>query len=222
MFTDQNTKNNFKEKIKQSPLSCMLPCTIEWILSKFKKLPAGSIVVEFGTFVGGTTAILAKQRPDIFIHSIDLNNFESWSENNEMFQMIKEICEISNLNLSDLREIQKMQTEDYKNIFLHTGASISLNINNIGFALVDASHIEKDITEELEYLWPRMVDGGYIFGDDSHDPIVANAFLKFAKSKDIEVSFYSKCVRIKKENSVSTQDRSKWFDTLLFPTTLHH
>ena len=153
-------------------------------------------------------------------YGIDCINIKKWSENDVMVQMIRNRCELPELKMTDIREIQKIQTEDYKNIFLYTGDTVSLDIKDISMVLIDACHFEEDVTIELEYLWPRILDGAYIFGDDTNNPGVANSFLKFAKSKDIEVSFYSKCARIKKENPVSIDGRGEG-DTLLFPTILH-
>ena len=114
MFTHQHIRDEIKDKIKHSPLSCMLPCTVDWMLSELNKLPAGSTVVEFGTFVGGTTAILAKARPDVLIHSIDLNNVDIWEYEVGMSHMIKHHCELPELKTSDLLEIQKIESGDYQ------------------------------------------------------------------------------------------------------------
>jgi hypothetical protein len=217
MFTYQHIRQEIKDHSLLENVACMLPCTIEWMNKELQNLPTGSRMVEFGTFMGGTIARLARANPDVEIHTIDLNNFESWSENDQMFIALKNHYNLPNLKLSDLLEIQKIHTEDFKNIFLYTGDTLSLDIDNIAMALIDASHFEEDVKKELEYLWPRMLDGACIFGDDANDTEVANAFLKFARTKDIDVTFYSKCVKIKKQKPISHANRNDHtWDTLLF------
>lgn len=222
MFTYQHIREEIKNKVVERSIACMLPCTVEWISKELKELPAGSRMVEFGTFVGGTISRIANVNPDVEIHSIDLNNFNEWPEDHHMIEVIRTSYDLPELKNSDILEIQKIHTEDHKNIFLYAGRTTSLDIDNIALALIDANHQEDDVLEELEYLWPRMLEDAYIFGDDANDPGVANAFLKFAKAKDIEVTFYSKCVRIKKENPISHANRNDHLDdTLLFTEIVH-
>ena len=217
MFTYQHIREEIKNKAVESSIACMLPCTIEWISQKLKDLPPGSRMVEFGTFVSGTITRIANVNPDVEIHSIDLNNFDEWPEDHHMIEVIRVSYDLPELKNSDILEIQKIHTEDHKNIFLYTGKTTSLNIDNIALALIDANHQEDDVLEELQYLWPRMLEDAYIFGDDANDPGVANAFLKFAKTKDIDVTFYSKCVRIQKQKPISNSNRNDHLDdTLLF------
>jgi predicted O-methyltransferase YrrM len=221
MFTYQHIREDIKKMFNKNPVSCMLPCTVDWMIHEIKKLPENATVVEFGTFLGGTIAKLAQANPTVKIHSIDLNNFESWRDDDHMVESIRSFHKLPELKMSDLSEIQKIQTEDYPNIRLYTGDSTDLDINNIAMALIDARHYEEDVLKELNYIWPRMLEGGCIFGDDANDPGVANAFLKFAKTKDIEVSFYSKCAKIVKQSPISDTIRSDHVDTLLFTEHIH-
>jgi hypothetical protein len=61
-----------------------------------------------------------------------------------------------------------------------------------------------------------MIDGGVIFADDIDSPQIYNAYVKFAKKQNIEITFYSKAVKlVKKDTSGQIRDLS-FQDTLVF------
>jgi hypothetical protein len=157
-----------------------------------------------GTFVGGTTQLLAKNNSHVVVHTIDLNNFD---EDNHMLAAMRTSLNLPLLSTNDLLEIQKIHTEDFANIVLHTGDSKSLDINNFSIIFIDAGHKEDEVTADLQYAWDHLVDGGYIFGDDANHFGVYNAFAKFAKEKDVELTLYSKCARIQKTDRINPTSR---------------
>lgn len=193
-------QEEIKQKLHAKPFSCTYSWVTSWITREVAKLPPGSIVLEMGTFVGGTTRLLALANPEVIIHSVDLNQF---GDDNHMLAELREALNLPNLAASDLLEIQRLHVEDCANVHLHTGDSKSLDLNNISLAFIDANHDTDAVLEDLEYVWDRMLPGGYIFGDDVNEPNVFNAFQLFAKSKDIELTLYSKCARIQKAERVN-------------------
>jgi predicted O-methyltransferase YrrM len=204
MFTYQDKREDLKRYFLLNPFSCTYGWITNWINLEIAKLPKGSLVLEMGTFVGGTTQLLAKNNSHVTIHTIDLNNF---NEDNHMLADMKISLNLPLLSAVDLLEIQKMHTEDFTNIVLHTGDSKSLTIDKFSIIFIDAGHKEEEVTEDLQYAWDHLVDGGYIFGDDANTPNVYNAFANFAKDKDVELTLYSKCARIQKTDRINPTSR---------------
>ena len=192
------------EEIKQilhaKPFSCTYSWVVSWITREVAKLPPGSIVLEMGTFVAGTTRLLALANPTAIVHSVDLNQF---SDDNHMLVELRHELNLPELKASDLFEIQRLHVEDCANVHLHTGDSKSLDLNGIALAFIDANYDTDELIKDLNYAWDRLLPGGYIFGDDVNEPNVFNAFQIFAREKDIELTLYSKCARIQKTEKVN-------------------
>lgn len=205
MFTYQHNREEIKTQILKKPFSCTYGWVIDWINLEIKKLSENSLVLEMGTFVGGSTHLIAKNNPHIILHTIDLNNFD---DNTHGLENIRSEYNLPMLTPLDLLEIQKIHTEDFTNIVLHTGDSKSLDIERFSLIFIDAGHSEEEVEKDLNYAWDHLVDNGYIFGDDVDSPNVYNAFMKFAKKKDVEITFYSKCARIQKTNQISNNRRN--------------
>lgn len=196
MFTYQSQRAEIKQRLDAKPFSCTYSWVTSWIAREVAKLPPGSIVLEMGTFVGGTTRLLALANPAAIVHSVDLNQFDN--DNNHMLLALREEMNLPNLMASDLFEIQRMHVEDCTNIRLHTGDSKSLDLSNISLAFIDANHDQDEVIKDLNYVWDRLLPNAYIYGDDANDCPVFNAFQIFAKEKDVELTLYSKCARIQK------------------------
>lgn len=205
MFTYQHIREELKSKFLERPFSCTFSWIINWINLEISKLPPGSIVLELGTFVGGSTQLFARANKDIIVHTIDLNQFD---DDNHMLRDIVSTYELPLLQVSDLLEIQKIHVEDFPNIILHTGDSKSLNIKNVSVVFIDANHTEEGVFADLEYAWNCLKDDGCIFGDDINCSQVYNAFAKFARDKDVELTLYSKAARIRKTNTISPNHRN--------------
>jgi predicted O-methyltransferase YrrM len=203
-FTYNNTREELKQCFLEKPFSCTYGWIINWINLEISKLPQGSLILEMGTFVGGSTCLLAKDNQHVIIHTIDLNKFE---ENNHMLESMRSSHNLPLLTSLDLLEIQKMHIEDFPNIIPHTGDSKSLDLKDLSVVFIDAGHSEDEVTADLNYAWDRLLDGGCIFGDDINSPMVYNAFTKFARTKDVELTLYSKCARIRKTDKISPDIR---------------
>lgn len=204
MFTYQHIREELKSKFLERPFSCTYQWVIDWINLEIAKLPPSSSILEIGTFVGGSTQLLAKNNQHVIVHTVDLNTFEN---NLPMLQEMKKIYNLPNLLDTDLLEIQKLHVEDFSNIILHTGDSKSLDLNNLSLVFIDGDHNEEGVTADLEYAWNRLTPGGYIFGDDANNAGVYKAFAKFARKQDIELTMYSKGIRIRKTEKISPNKR---------------
>jgi len=204
MFTYQHIREELKSRFLEEPFSCTYSWIINWINLEIAKLPQGSKILEIGTFVGGSTQLLAKHNQHVIVHTVDLNIFEN---DLQMLEEIKTFYNLPNLLVTDLLEIQKIHTEDFSNIVLYTGDSKSLDLNNLSLVFVDGDHSEEGVTADLEFVWDRLIDGGYIFGDDANHFGVYNAFAKFARKYDLELTMYSKGIRIQKTKKVSPNHR---------------
>jgi hypothetical protein len=205
MFTYQHIRKELKSNFLENPFSCTYHWIINWINLEIAKLPQGSKILEIGTFVGGSTQLLAKHNPHVTVHTVDLNDFE---ENNHMLASLKISHNLPMLTHLDLLELQKMHVEDFSNIVLHTGDSKSLDLDNLSLVFIDGDHTEEGVTADLEFAWGRLIDGGYIFGDDANCFGIYNAFAKFARKHDIELTMYSKGIRIQKTKQMSPNQRS--------------
>lgn len=207
MFTYQHIRKELKSKILQEPFSCTFSWIINWINLEIAKLPTGSTILEIGTFVGGSTQLLARNNPHVIVHTVDLNIFEN-ELGHTALDIIKTTYNLPDLKIIDLLEIQKIHVEDFSNIILHTGDGKSLDLDNISLVFVDGDHSEEGVTADLEFAWDRLIDGGYIFGDDANYFGVYNAFAKFARKHDVELTMYSKGIRIQKTKRISPNHRS--------------
>ena len=205
MFTYQHIRKELKSKFLEQPFSCTYHWIIDWINLEIAKLPQGSKILEIGTFIGGSTHLLAKNNQHVIIHTVDLNDFK---EDNHMLKSLRISHNLPLLTPLDLLELQKIHTEDFSNIVLHTGDSKSLDLNNLSLVFVDGDHSEEGVTADLEFCWDRLIDGGYIFGDDANHFSIYNAFAKFARKHDVELTMYSKGIRIQKTEKISPTSRS--------------
>jgi Methyltransferase domain len=187
---------DFKNRINKNPMSCTWQWCIDWMNLTISQLPIGSVVVELGTFVGGTTRQIALANPGVIVHTIDLNNFGD--DHKFMVDNFKEFYNCPDLNVSDLPIVQQLHLEDLPNVIQYTGDSKSLSVNNIDVAYIDASHTYEDVLADLEHVYSNLKIGGYIYGDDVDSLWVYYAVYDFAKKYDLEVSIYSKFFKITK------------------------
>lgn len=188
-----------KKRMMLQPCVLSPPQSLEFILRKIRELPPGSKILEMGTFIGGSACKFAQANPDIIIHSVDVNDYATAPANYQQYlPHVQRSLDAPNLTTDDLLELQRMQTENYPQIILHTGNSRSLGIQNFSLVYIDANHTAKEVFLDLNYAWDCVNEGSYIMGDDVNFATVYNAWNKFALIKNVELTIYGNRAMIKK------------------------
>jgi len=160
-----------------------------------------------GTFVGGSACKFAQANPDIIIHSVDLNDYTAKSADYQQYlPHVQRHLHAPQLTNEDLSELQRIQTEDYPQIILHTGNSRSLGIQDFSLVYIDANHSAKEVFLDLHYAWECVDEGCYILGDDVNFATVYNAWNKFALVKNVELTIYGNRAMIKKSTADAKMD----------------
>ena len=214
MFTYQHIRNEVKQLCKAQSATMIPPWVLDYIMKHIVDLPAGSIVVELGTFVGGTAVRMADANPNVVIHTYDNNQFDKYV-NSPMLLHMRNIYDLPLLQAADIIEIQRLHLEDYDNIIMHIDDTTNIAEQNIAVALVDDNRDETALFNVLQQLWPKMAQDGVVLGDDVNSPEIYNAFARFAKIQNIELTIYSKCVKLVKTNTVFDNRMFEFKDTLL-------
>jgi hypothetical protein len=187
--------DDIKSKIIANPFSCTFPWVVDWMNDHLKMLPSGSKFVELGTFVGGTTRLIALANPHIEVHTIDVHTIYD-PENMGMIEQLELTYGIKNVRNGTIQDIQRMHLEDLPNVFKYLGDGISIPVTNFHASFVDAHHGYAEIFADLDFAWNNTVDGGFIFGDDIDSPNVYNAVAHWTHNKGIEFTIFSKAFKI--------------------------
>lgn len=175
-----NDLADLKNRINANPMSCTWQWCIDWMNQTISRLPAGSTIAEFGTFVGGTTRQIALANPSATVHTIDLNDFGE--DYRQMIDDFAEFYNSPNLDTTDLLAIQDLHLVDLSNVIRYTGDSKLLSVTDIDVAYIDASHTYEDVLADLEHVYANLKIGGYIYGDDVDSLWVYYAVYDFAKN----------------------------------------
>jgi len=219
MFTYNHIRNEVKQRCKAQPATMIVPWVLDYINSHLVKLPQGSVIAEFGTFVGGTAVLFAQANPSLTIHTYDINKFDNFSDSS----MLQALCTRYNLPLltkNDIVEIQQLHLEDYSNIVMHVEDSANVAVDNLSAVLIDDNRDEQSLVDLLNTIWPLLTDNGIIFADDVDNPHIHNALFKFAKNKDSELTIYSKCAKLIKTTPISDNRQFDFKDTLIHRLTI--
>ena len=105
MFTYNHIRNEVKQRCKAQPATMIVPWVLDYINSHLVKLPQGSVIAEFGTFVGGTAVLFAQANPSLTIHTYDINKFDNFSDSS----MLQALCTRYNLPLLTKNYIVEIQ-----------------------------------------------------------------------------------------------------------------
>lgn len=190
---------DIKPKIIEEPFSCTFRWVIDWINDHLKTLPPGSKFVELGTFVGGTTRLIAAANPHLDVHTIDLGNiYGDGVVHKGMISDLEQAFNLKNVRNSQLEHIKRMHLEDLSNVSVHIGNSTSIPVTNFHASFVDADHTYAGVIKDLDFVWENTVEGGFIFGDDMDSPGVYNAVAHWTHMKGIEFTVFSKGFKIVK------------------------
>jgi hypothetical protein len=191
-----NDLADLKNRINKNPMSCTWQWCIDWMNQTISTLPKGSVIVEFGTFVGGTTRQIALANPGAIVHTIDLNQFGA--DHKFMVDNFKEFYNSPELDTTDLQVIQDLHLADLTNVIRYTSDSKLVLITDIDVAYIDASHTYEDVLADLEHVYANLKTGGHIYGDDVDSLWVYYAVYDFAKKYNLEISIYSKFFKLTK------------------------
>jgi predicted O-methyltransferase YrrM len=185
--------------LRELPFSLVPPKARQWMFQSIDTLADDSVIVEFGTFVGGTTRLIAKRKPTITVHTIDLNNWEvAWILSKQSIGRFTNIHNESDITVSDLATIQDIHLSDLPNVIRHVGDNKTLDVHNIDLAFIDATHNYSSVTSELEYIFTRLKPGGHIFGDDVRHNGVYTATFDFCLKHDLKFTIYNSFFKIQK------------------------
>lgn len=187
---------SLQEQIIERPFSCIPRWATLWMISEIVKLPPNSKVLEMGTYVGGTTRLIALANPDIEVHTVELDLLNP--DNSHMTKHLIEHYGI--IGPVDLEYIQECHVGNIPNVIRHIGDSSSIDIQDVMLVFIDANHTEKGVYLDLQKAWDITADGGFIFGDDINSPYVYNAVCRFAAEHDIPYTIYSKLFKMQKLN----------------------
>ena len=217
MYITEANRAAIKAKVVETPHCCIFPWAVQFIIDTVKTLPHGSTILEMGTFVGGTTRLLAQANPNITIHTIDIDKFGDTNLNpdfgllddNPMLMLMQNTYGLSGLTVEDIYEIRKMHLEDYPSIISHSGNSRSLQLSQLDLVFIDASHQYEEVLADLRYAWEATKEDGYIFGDDVQYPPLYNALWQFCQEVDTSYTIYSKCFKIQKRTNGNSEVRKQ-------------
>ena len=159
----------------------LMPKEKHFLFSFASKLKAESIVLEVGTFLGGSASIMASSNPKINVHSVDIYKDSHDRHKPEIADMLREA-------LGDeprtLQSVQNLLTK-YKNITLHQGKS-PVDFYNwdtpIDVYVEDGTHINPGLGQNIEFWTKFLKKDGYLILHD-HRPFLPDGHL----SKFIDV-----------------------------------
>lgn len=195
MLTDLEI-DKIKNYVKVNPIVGIDDIHLKLISNHLRELNKGDIVLELGTWMGGSISILARNFPDLKFHTVDLcdpdlwYNFYAKSPSSQLFKFLKNIDLLSKIEPIDIIEIQKAHIEGLSNIKTYVGDSLSVDITDISVLIVDSDHREEWIIKELEYYYPKMKKKSYIFGDDYIAGSVKSAFEQFSEKYNLILKPY--------------------------------
>ena len=149
-------------------------------------------VLEIGTFAGGTTYVLAKALPNNSITTVDPSNFEEYfteqDHPNHLIYLQSRYPELI-LEPASFRHIQKLYKKECDNITLITNVVHNVDISQMSCIIVDGSHKDYDLKNDLKYCYANMKPG-IIFVDDCAYKLIAECANSFAKEHNLELVYF--------------------------------
>ena len=190
-----------KEYILNRPIiSLITDVDVDYLINEVNKLNPNSLIVETGTFIGGTTRRMALARPDVTIYTIDTNEYNS-IEHCLWYDHIKKILNLDWLDHTHFNDLQNIYLEDLPNVKRIVKKSAEfVSDKKIDLLFLDADHTDEYVLLELKNFWDQMNYNGIIMGDDVNHQDVYNAIRKFSFEKDLEYTIYNKLYKMKKHN----------------------
>ena len=105
---------------KNHSFALMITTEKEYLHQLATLIPNGGVVVEVGTFLGGSASIMAHANPNITVHTIDTY----WNNHGRHKPYVQELLNsvLGELQPRTFESVSKL-VNDYKNIKLHKGIS---------------------------------------------------------------------------------------------------
>lgn len=199
---DYITSDNYRQVkelvLKKHPVCATQLWVMDHIYEYIKSLPPGSVILEMGTFVGGSARLFALANPQITVHTIDVCQFENPQITpDQIFEYVKKVTDLP-LSRKDLFAILRMHIEDLPNIISHVGSSTSLTLTDVDLVYIDADHSYNAVQKDLKHAWSMLKDDGWILGDDMNWEGVYNAVNEFSIEMDVPFLTYGKCFSMQK------------------------
>jgi hypothetical protein len=139
-------------------------------------LPAGSIVVEVGSYLGASAALMAHANENLEIHGYDLFDNIKYDKSHDRLVALS-------LGAGQPRSLENVSKfiSRYKNIYLHKVAKNELIEFNqeIDLLIEDSSHREPQLSNSLNYWLPKVKITGILMMHDYRPHLPIDNFLRF-------------------------------------------
>jgi hypothetical protein len=152
---------------------CLSPDSVDYLLSIAKELPANSVMLDIGCYIGGVTCLLSDCRPDCFIHGLDDLRWNGKIGKNHY--KLPDGHVVFDLQGKSTVERFREVTGARNNITLHYGTSphgdicqqwaLPLDLVHIGF---DACGYDQYM-ENISWWWTKIKNNGWISGQATSD-----------------------------------------------------
>lgn len=157
------------------------------------QLPDNAIVVEIGTYLGGSTSVIACANPNIFVHSYDLyDDFDYDKFNGTNYQELA-LGKNSKRTLDNVKKV----VDRYTNITLHkvlSDSQLEWNQGPIDFVFHDGNHTNPTLQKDLDF-WSQYLKPNGLIAIHDHRP-------------NLPESHFNRWLDVEKEVSRLTSEKS--------------
>lgn len=144
---------------------------IDWIS---RRLPAGALVVEVGTFVGGTAAVWANANPLIQVKAVDVYDISQWLDILHIDQSYETAIHEKHIQpyLGSAWTVETLQQKfkHYPNLEFVKGVSpkdfVDCEFNDIDVYFEDSDHANPGLAQNLDFWCSRVKSKGLVLLHD--------------------------------------------------------
>ena len=169
LFCSRLLKTRMLDKSVNHALALMSEKEKEWLYQISASIPTGGVVVEIGTFLGGSASIIAHANPNVIIHSFDLYNNRHDRHKPEVQDRLNSILgKYRPRNIDAVKKIVSV----YTNIQLHKGTSPDCAkdwTTPIDLYFEDGTHVNPKLQENIDHWSTFIKPNGYLLLHD-HRP----------------------------------------------------
>lgn len=154
---------------------------IDWIS---RRLPAGALVVEVGTFIGGTAAVWANANPAIQVKAVDVYDLSQWLDILHIDQSHADTVHQQHIQpyLDGAWTVETLQKKfkHYPNLEFVKGVSprdfVDSEFNNIDVYFEDSDHSNPGLAQNLDFWCSRVKSKGLVLLHD-YAPYLPEVFV---------------------------------------------